>query len=233
MFRKITALEALAIGPEKSLQSRYKPVSESKDVLWRDIQALCHSRKYVAAYECAVLLKNIVKKEEKRELYKRCLLIISRLSVLLSDPCANDSYRELIKEEYTDLFVYMGPYSYNMGVFRKAETCAQSVYSFIFDEYLMNVKKSKTKEKQENLFYRLIKVHMAHKDPWDYEETNVDLSALPPHIREQYVQYTTDVLDKDEYVYKRERVEGGSSGVNLQNSKYFKNFSAIYKNKNS
>ncbi|KAH9385245.1 uncharacterized protein NEMAJ01_0141 [Nematocida major] len=217
MRLKISSLEVLKLSPENSLQCKYT-LHANADILWKDIQCLCQGRKYKTAYECAEHLRNIACKDTKTELYRRCMLIMARLAVIQSHPDAGALYIDLIRHAHSREFVYTTPYSYNIEVFKQAEAMA-SPYRFLFEEYLANIKKPKKNTGQETLFYRLIDVHTRHKSPWDHEES-LDLSLLPAHVRNVYVEYTANIA------YPRAR---GRIHVNMHNSREFKHRQEIYK----
>lgn len=227
---KVTAMELTKLSPGRIVQSAYKSTGKDKNILWKEIQTLFHSEKYSAAKECTILLMEIAKAERMEGLYKRALLILARIFVVLGDPRATDIYKRVITEVYSDLFVYTTPYSYTIEVFKQSKGLSSSEYSFIFSEYLKNVKISK-KERQEYLFYSLIALHIQNKDPWDPEGEKIDLSLLPVHIREKYVEYTTDVIYDRNYKHqidKLDRTDRKTQSVNRRNSAYCNNFRFIY-----
>lgn len=229
--KAVTSLELMKLFPAKSVHSVYRCTEKDKNILWRDIHCLFYAGEYSAARDCTVLLMEIAEKEGNIGLYKRSLLVLARLFVLLNDSRASNTYRALIAQEYSEIFVYTTPYSYSIDLFKRAEIIdSSSSYLFIFSEYLINVKRSKIKEKQEYLFYRLIILHILHKDPWDASEHGIDLSLLPPHIRAPYVRYTTEVLNRKEYDQQvtLSQTKTKDTTVNRRNTKHLNNFHSIF-----
>ncbi|KAI5128167.1 hypothetical protein NEPAR04_1158 [Nematocida parisii] len=230
MALQIAKLESLKLSPENTLQHNYTTDKKTMDILWRDIQVLSNDRRYTAAYKCTTALMNLAHKSKKQELFKRCLLILARLSVLLSYSHAESLYKDLIKEVYTDIFVYNGVYAYSIDLFKIASV-TEGPYNFIFNEYLLNIRKSKNKDKEEILFYTLIQVHITGHNPWDHNCT-ADLSCLPVHIRERYVEYTTSTHQSHAHDKYKPELNLSTSHVNQQNSKEFVNNHSIYSNIN-
>ncbi|KAI5161817.1 hypothetical protein NEAUS03_1774 [Nematocida ausubeli] len=226
MSLKILQLELLRLSPENTLQQNYCTKGKTKDVLWKDIQVFSNGRKYSAAYACASALKTIAEKENKQELLRRCLLVLARLSVLLSYATAESFYKALIKEVYTDVFVYKGIYSYSLDVFKQCENNV-SVFHFVFKEYLANIRKSKNKDREEILFYTLIQLHLAGENPWVSHEIDLDLSSLPVHIRDRYIEYTSDEPLFPSFSQEIDLPECHSA--NLHNSKQFRNALSVYR----
>ncbi|KAI5167888.1 hypothetical protein NEIRO03_2257 [Nematocida sp. AWRm78] len=230
MALQIAKLESLKLSPENTLQHNYTTDKKPMDILWRDIQVLSNDRRYTAAYKCTTALMNLAHKSKKPELFKRCLLILARLSVILSYSNAESLYKDLIKEVYTDIFVYNGVYTYSIDTFKIA-SITDHPYNFIFNEYLLNIRKSKNKDKEEILFYTLIQVHITGNNPWDHNCT-ADLSCLPVHIRERYVEYTTTIHQPHAHNTYKPDISLRIPYVNQQNSKEFVNNHSLYSNTN-
>jgi hypothetical protein len=199
-------------------------LSVSTEDMWKDLQMLGHAKKYAAARECASILLIRAEKESRTQLQERVSLILARLLSILGESAESGRmYKNTLEIVFGREYVYCTPYSFTLDLLSSCSDLA-SKYFFLFEEYLLNGiqrNRSRPAEKLEYLFYKLVIAHALNQDTW--MNPDIDLQSLPKHIREAYIERTTEILSSPEYLLNTDKCPL----TNLQNSRYFRNFTSI------
>ncbi|KAI5171588.1 hypothetical protein NEFER03_0910 [Nematocida sp. LUAm3] len=197
----------------------------SLEQLWKKIQSLVFGGFYLEGISCSHAIREKSEKAKNLSLYRRSLLILSRLYAIAGD---NDSshafYKKMIASCFSEQFVYVNRYSFSVDLFVSAKDIGAE-HSFVFEELLLNSRHKKTKE--EVLFYLLITCHLNKQSPWESQDPRVNLSLLPAHIRVGYLELTSDYHMEE---YKKIPGIFDKNPINYQHSKYFKNIHCIFFN---